>query len=149
MKKYYHTVERWFERIASIATFILGNSITFIIALVTIIIWLSSKRFYAQDPHECLRDVIHGVTFLSLFIIQKSFNRVIGSLHLKVNELVVSHDTASNAVIKADHKTEHEIIELSKEYIQKAEEALEEAEQISIPEVVAKPAKKASTKHTK
>jgi low affinity Fe/Cu permease len=67
-------------------------------------------------------DIILGVAFLSLFIIQKSFNRFSASLHLKVNELVVSHEPASNAVINAEEKTEHEITELSKEYVEPAEQ---------------------------
>lgn len=66
-------------------------------------------------------DLILGVTFLSLFIIQKSFNRFSGSLHLKVNELVASHERASNSVINVEQKTEAEITELSKEYAELAE----------------------------
>ena len=55
------------------------------------------------------------------FIIQKSFNRFSASLHLKVNELVASHEPASNSVINAEEKTEHEITQLSKEYTELAE----------------------------
>jgi low affinity Fe/Cu permease len=49
--------------------------------------------------HEYIGDVILGVASLNLFIIQKSFNRFSASLHLKVNELVASHEPASNSVI--------------------------------------------------
>lgn len=122
MKKIYRHSERIFEKVTSVATSILGNSVTFIIALFTVAFWLSSKRFFAQDPHECVRDVIHGVTFLSLFIIQKSFNRFSAALHLKVNELVASHEPASNAVIMVEEKTEHEITELTKEYAELVEQ---------------------------
>jgi len=55
-------------------------------------------------------------SFLSLFIIQKSFNRFSASLHLKVNELVASHEPASNSVLNAEEKTEQEISQLTKEY---------------------------------
>lgn len=110
-----HT-ERGFEKLVSIATSILGNSLTFAIAVCTVIVWLSNKQFYTQDIHQSIGDVILGVTFLSLFIIQKSFNRFSASLHLKVNELVSSHEPASNAVIHTEGKTEHELNELSKEY---------------------------------
>ena len=123
MKNIYIHAERRFEKLASIAIALLGNSITFIIALITVIVWLSNKRFYTEDIHYRIGDVILGVTFLSLFIIQKSFNRFSASLHLKVNELVASHDAASNAVISIEDKTEHEITELSKEYSELAEQA--------------------------
>jgi low affinity Fe/Cu permease len=60
-----------------------------------------------------------------LFIIQKSFNKFSGSLHLKVNELVSSHEPANNSVINAEGKTEREITELSKEYSELAEQVKE------------------------
>ena len=40
---------------------------------------------------------------------------------MKVNELVASHEPASNAVINAEEKTEQEIAELTKEYTELAE----------------------------
>ncbi len=121
IKKTYHHIEACFEKVTYIATFILGNSITFIIALCGIIIWMSSRAFYTQDMHHIIRDFIHAATFLSLFIIQKEFNRFSAALHLKVNELVVSHKTARNVVIDAETKTEYEITELAKEYTELAE----------------------------
>ena len=120
MKVLYRRLEKGFEKLTSIAISILGNSVTFVIALITVIFWLSNKRFYTQDIHSSIGDVILSIAFLSLFIIQKSFNRFSASLHLKVNELVASHEPASNAVINAEIKTEHEITQLSKEYVQLA-----------------------------
>ena len=94
-----------------------------------VIYWFTNKKFYTQDIHNSIGDVLLGVAFLSLFIIQKSFNRFSASLHLKVNELVASHDPASNTVINLDKKTEHEIIELSKEYADLIEEVIENSEE--------------------
>ena len=99
MKKHYQKTELLFEKLTSIATSILGNSITFILALCLIIFWLINKMFHAQSIDESIRDIIHGFTFLSLFIIQKSFNRFSAILHLKVNELVSSHELANNSVM--------------------------------------------------
>ncbi len=131
MKSLHRQTERSFERLTSIATAILGNSYTFIIALATVIFWLSNKQFYTQDIHDSIRDIILGVTFLSLFIIQKTFNRFSASLHLKVNELVSSHEPASNAVINTEKKTEHELTELSKEYAELAEQVKDEEKEKS------------------
>jgi len=128
MKNIYRVIESWFEKLTSLGTIILGNSITFIIAVGTVLFWLTNKRFYTEDIHYKIGDVILGVTFLSLFVIQKSFNRFSASLHLKVNELVASHEAASNAVINIEEKTEHEIAELSKEYADLAEQAKERDE---------------------
>ncbi|NWJ49988.1 MAG: low affinity iron permease family protein [Bacteroidetes bacterium] len=129
MKTVYRHIERNFEKIASFAIVLLGNSITFIFALCTVIFWLSNKRFYTEDIHYVIGDLLLGVAFLSLFIIQKSFNRFSGSIHLKVNELISSHELASNAVINAEIKTEQEIIILSKEYAELAELAKEGKEE--------------------
>lgn len=128
MTNTYWNVEKGFEKVAAVATVVLGNSIAFIVALVFIIIFWFGKGYFAPAVSETLRDIIHGITFLSLFIIQKSFNRFSASLHLKVNELVSSHILADNLVINAEAKTEYEINELSKEYTELAEKAKEEAD---------------------
>lgn len=123
-------MEHVFEKLTSTATTILGNSITFVFALFLVLAWWVNNLFTTRDVHQIIGDIIFGITFLSLFIIQKSFNRFSGSLHLKVNELVSSHETASNAVMNAEIKTEREITELSKEYSELAEKIEELTEKI-------------------
>ena len=125
MKKIHRDLERFFEKITSFVTAVIGSSITFIIALILVLFWLSNRDFEKQDINDSIRDIIHGVAFLSLFVIQKEFSRFSGSLHVKVNELVASHDTANNAVINVENKTELEIQELQKEYTELAEQIKE------------------------
>jgi low affinity Fe/Cu permease len=122
IKKIYSFTEKIFERLVSMVTSILGNSITFILAFCLVLFWWANNLFTTRDVHQIIGDIIFGTTFLSLFIIQKSFNRFSGSLHLKVNELVSSHEPANNSVINAEEKTEREITELSKEYAELAEQ---------------------------
>jgi len=45
-----------------------------------------------------------------------------------VNELLASHEPASNAVMNLEKKTEHELTELSKEYAELAEQIKENIE---------------------
>jgi low affinity Fe/Cu permease len=125
MKIIYAFLEKSFERLTSFATAVLGNSISFIVASGVVIFWLSDSKFSTQDTYDSIKDVLHGIIFLSLFIIQKSFNRFTASLHVKVNELVASHDTASNSVINSEEKTEKELTELSKGYAELAEQAVD------------------------
>jgi low affinity Fe/Cu permease len=125
IQKIYSFTEKIFERLVSLATSILGNSITFILAFCLVIFWWINNFINSQDIHQIIGDVIFGTTFLSLFIIQKSFNRFSASLHLKVNELVSSHEPANNSVINAEEKTEREITELSREYAELAEQVKE------------------------
>ena len=104
---------------------ILGNSIIFILALLLVLFWLSNRNFKNEELNHYIGDIISSVVFLSLFIIQKAFNHFTASLHVKVNELVSSHETANNAVINVETKTEHEINQLQKEYSELIEEETE------------------------
>lgn len=126
MKKIYVHIERNFEALTLIATKILGNSITFLFALVLVLFWWINSLVKTTDLHLIIGDFIFGTTFLSLFIIQKSFNRYSALVHLKMNELISSHENANNAVMDDSTKTEHEIRKLSKEYIEFEEEIIEE-----------------------
>jgi low affinity Fe/Cu permease len=106
VRNIYTNTEKGFEKVASLAIAALGNSITFIIAFCLVIFWLSNELFYTQDIHYCIGDVILGVTFLSLFIIQKSFNRFSASIHVKINELLASHNPARNSLINIEEKSQ-------------------------------------------
>lgn len=125
MKKIYRHSETVFEKLTSTVTAILGNSIAFVFALVLVVFWLTHERRSPFDVNEYIGDLTHGIIFLTLFIIQKGFNRFEKSIHLKVNELVASHRPARNAVINVEEKTEHEMAELSKKYTELAEIAHE------------------------
>ena len=123
MKKAYIHIEKYFEKIAAGITAVLGSSISFVAALAMIIFWFGNRNYEEVELNEVIRDIIHGLSFLSLFVIQKEFNRFSGSLHLKVNELVTSTETADNSVIHAEKKTEQEITELAKEHAAQTEKS--------------------------
>lgn len=138
MNEFYFTVERNFERLVSFATKVLGNSITFILALFLVLYWWITTLYNSSDIHQNIGDFIFGTTFLSLFIIQKSFNRYSALIHLKINELISSHEKANNAVMDTSQKTEKEIIDLSKEYIEMVEEIEEEIEEENKKDLITK-----------
>ena len=123
MKSLYKILEAAFEKFSVAATRVLGNSITFIVALTLVIIYFTDDKVYTEPRHNLIMDIIFSVTFLSIFIIQKSVNRFSAALHLKMNELVASHDTASNRIINVEEKTEEEIRDLAKHYSTIAEKA--------------------------
>jgi len=125
----YLKIELIFEKLTSIATKILGNPIAFIVAFLLVAYWWATNLFTSNDSHQNIGDIIFGITFLSLFIIQKSFNRYSALVHLKMNELISSHETANNAVIDTDEKTEKEISDMSREYIEIEEEIEEEIQE--------------------
>jgi len=104
MKSIYKILESVFEKFSFAATRVLGNSITFIVAMTLVIRYFTDEKVYNEPRHKLTMDVIFSVTFLSIFIIQKSVNRFSAALHLKMNELVASHDPASNRIINVEEK---------------------------------------------
>jgi low affinity Fe/Cu permease len=116
MKVIHNKIESLFEKLTSIAIKIFGSAIGFLIALTMVLVYISSPKFYKQDFHGIILDVIYCITFLGFFIIQKSFNRFSTALHLKMNELVAAHDKASNRMVNIEQKTEQELNELAKHY---------------------------------
>ena len=130
MKDFYARLERLFEKITFAFTAVISNSITFILALVMVVFWLSNRNYLTDPINENIRDIIHGVSFLTLFVIQRAFNHFMASLHIKLNELISSHETASNAILNIESKTETEIVEIQKEYDEIAKKSfLEDDEQ--------------------
>jgi len=116
MSSLHSAIERVFDRLTSVVTRVLGSSFTFIIALCVVLYWVSTEEFLEQSIHGIIRDSLLAITFLSFFIVQKSVNRYSAALHLKVNELVASHDKASNMVVNVERKTEEEIRHMAKKY---------------------------------
>ena len=125
MKAKYHQLERFFEKIVSVTSVILGNSITFIVVTILISLWLFNIDYEKMLINDIIRDYIYGFSFLTLFMIQKSFNHFSASLHIKLNELVSSHETASNSVLNVETKTEHEIKAIKRDYSDLADQEIE------------------------
>jgi low affinity Fe/Cu permease len=116
MKSAYSKIENAFDKFVNLALKIYGSALTFIAAVICVIIFLCDGVFYKEGLHNMIRDIIMCVTFLSFFIIQKGFNKYAAAIHLKINELVSSHDNASNDLLDAEHKTEEELKEMAKSY---------------------------------
>ena len=116
MIKHYQKLDQSFEKTTSVFTKILGNPITFLLATLLIIFWLGNIDYQTQTINDIIRDYVYGVSFLTLFIIQKSFNHFSASLNLKINELIATNAAANNEILNIESKTEQEIFELQKEY---------------------------------
>ncbi len=126
----YTALEKTFESFVSIATKILGNPIAFILAFALVIYWWINILFFTTNSaQQEIGDLLIGITFLFLFIIQKSVNRYTALIHLKLNELVSSNQHANNSVLNTSEKTENQIIEMAKEY---AEALIEEEVELII-----------------
>ena len=116
LKTFYTNLEKIFEKITFLFTAVISNSITFILGLSMVVFWLANRDYLHNPINDTIRDIIHGTSFLTLFILQKEFNHFSASLHVKLNEMVSSSNTADKSVLNVESKTEPEIIELKKEY---------------------------------
>jgi low affinity Fe/Cu permease len=97
-----------FSRKATAAT---GTSTAFILALLVIIIWIvTGPLFHFSDTWQLVINTgTTIVTFLMVFLIQRSQNKDALAIHLKLNEIVAALDGASNRLIDVEDLTEAEI----------------------------------------
>lgn len=108
----------FFERFSNWATTATGSSAAFIIASVTVIIWaLTGPVFnYSETWQLVINTGTTIVTFLMVFLIQKSQNKDSKAIHLKLNELLASHEGTSNRIVDIENLTEKELDDLHRFY---------------------------------
>ena len=116
MKRYYNATERLFETLSEKALFVFGNSITFIVVCILVSFWTAESFIINEARHDLFRDILLGISFLNFFIIQKSFNRYSKAIHVKLNELVLTNESASNEIVNAENKTEEELESIRKKH---------------------------------
>jgi low affinity Fe/Cu permease len=109
-----------FERFANWATMATGSSAAFIIAIATILVWLLAGPFfhYSDTWQLIINTGTTIITFLMVFLIQKSQNKDSKAIHLKLNEILASHEGTSNRMVDIEDLTERELDHLHKFYRQ-------------------------------
>ncbi|WP_333863338.1 low affinity iron permease family protein [Sphingobacterium sp.] len=119
-----------FERFSDWATRATGSSAAFIIATSTVIIWaVSGPLFnYSETWQLVINTGTTIVTFLMVFLIQKSQNKDSKAVHLKLNELIASHKGTSNRMVNLEDLSEEELDQLAKFYAHIAKLALQESD---------------------
>jgi low affinity Fe/Cu permease len=117
-----------FEKFSNWATNATGSSTAFIIAITVIIIWgVTGPIFKYSDTWQLVINTgTTIVTFLMVFLIQKSQNKDSKAVHLKLNELLASHQGASNRMVDIEDITENELDQLHKFYVQLSDLAAKE-----------------------
>src|ERR1700690_1981269 len=103
--------ESYLARFSGIATRWSGSSAAFALACLIIVIWLISGPFFGfSDTWQLVINTgTTIVTFLMVFLIQRSQNKDSQAIHLKLNELVAAMIGASNRLINVEGLTEEEI----------------------------------------
>ncbi|MDB5121730.1 MAG: hypothetical protein JWN56_2948 [Sphingobacteriales bacterium] len=107
-----------FERFSDKMTQFTGSSYAFISAVLIVIIWAASGPLF--NFSETWQLVINTgttiITFLMVFLIQKTQNKDSKAIHLKLNELLASNSKASNRIVDVEDLSEEEIDRLREYY---------------------------------
>jgi low affinity Fe/Cu permease len=99
------------ERLSLRATKATGTSKAFILALTAIVVWgLTGPLFHFSDTWQLVINTSTTIiTFLMVFLIQRTQNKDALAIHLKLNEIVAALEGASNRLIDVEDLTEGEI----------------------------------------
>ncbi|MEO7969710.1 MAG: low affinity iron permease family protein [bacterium] len=99
------------ERFSRKATEATGTSTAFIIALLVIVVWIfTGPLFHFSDTWQLVINTgTTIITFLMVFLIQRSQNKDALAIHLKLNEIVAALEGASNRLIDVEDLSEAEI----------------------------------------
>ena len=95
-----------------------GSSWAFALALATIVAWLvCGPLFHFSDTWQLVINTSTTIiTFLMVFLIQRSQNKDSLAIHLKLNEIVASIHGASNRLIDVENLSESELRILHRHY---------------------------------
>jgi len=118
------------ERLSHEVTVWTGSSWAFAIALAIIIVWLvTGPLFQFSDTWQLVINTgTTVVTFLMVFLIQRTQNKDSLAIHLKLNEIVAAIPGASNRLIDVEDLSEAELMQLHQFYGRLAEIAKHEAD---------------------
>jgi low affinity Fe/Cu permease len=106
------------EQFSHQATHATGTSVAFMLAFGAIILWgLTGPIFQFSNTWQLVINTgTTIVTFLMVFLIQRTQNKDSLAIHLKLNEIVAAMEGASNRLIDVEDLTEKEIETLHKHY---------------------------------
>jgi low affinity Fe/Cu permease len=109
---------RWFANFANRAAQIAGHYVTFIAALLILVVWaVSGPFFHFSDTWQLVINTgTTIVTFLMVFLIQNTQNRDAMAMHLKLDELIRAIESADNELIRAEDESQDELRTLKEKY---------------------------------
>ena len=109
-----------FEKFATRVSKATGSTAAFSCAFLVVLLWAASGPFfnYSETWQLVINTGTTIITFLMVFLIQKAQNKDSLAIQLKLNELVASHEYASNRLVDIEQMTEEEMIVIQKYYTQ-------------------------------
>jgi low affinity Fe/Cu permease len=107
-----------FSRFAKWTAHATGHPLAFVLASVTIVVWLvTGPLFGFSDTWQLVINTgTTIVTFLMVFLIQNTQNRDSAAVHLKLDELIRTVNGAHNALLDLEELTEADVERLRSRY---------------------------------
>lgn len=107
-----------------------GSPASFMLAVAVIVIWaVTGPFFHYNDTWQLVINTgTTIVTFLMVFLIQNTQNRDSAAVQLKLDELIRSIEAANDETIGLENKSQKELDDLKKQYLELAEKTEETIE---------------------
>jgi low affinity Fe/Cu permease len=108
----------WTERLAHCTTNWVGSSWAFLFAMCLTVLWLASGPFfdYSNTWQLVMNTISSIVTFLMVFLLQRSQNKDSLSMQIKLNEILRTMHGASHRLINIEDLPEEEVQALQERY---------------------------------
>jgi low affinity Fe/Cu permease len=107
-----------FDRFAKWASYATGRPITFLLAVLLVVVWAATGPIFKFS--ETWQLVINTgttiITFLMVFLIQSTQNRDTAAIHVKLDELIRATNGAHNALLDLEELNEDELIKIRANY---------------------------------
>lgn len=108
-----------FEKLAIVLTQFTGGTGAFILAFCIVIVWGLTRLFNLSENWQlAINNGTAIITFLMVFLIQRTQNKGSLAIQLKLNELIASAKGASNKLIDVENLSEKDLNNLKGQYNQ-------------------------------
>src|SRR6187401_1058573 len=100
----------FFEKFSSLITRKTGSTGAFVIACLVVVVWVATGPIfkYSDTWQLVINTGTTIVTFLMVFLIQKSQNKDSIAIQIKLNELIACNEKASNRLVDIEDISEEE-----------------------------------------
>ena len=106
-----HTAPAGFERMARLISQFTGSTSAFLVATLVVLVWaaIGPVFHYSSNWQLVINTGTTIVTFLMVFLIQRTQNKDSLAVQLKLNEIVAALEGASNRLVKVEDLSEEEL----------------------------------------
>ena len=111
-------MNEWFRKVAHSLADAFGSPWAFVVAAILAVLWgVTGPLFRFSDAWQLIANTVTNVvTFLMVFVIQRSQNRDTKETQLKLDELLRAVSTARTSLVNLDMLSDDEIEHLHRQF---------------------------------